>query len=272
MFGLILSSLSTPIFYIYEGFRWSQLTKWLKRLNRNRLSRIERKIQNAKESIDRIERDLRSGHVSEKEENRLNEEKDRFTDRRDLLEQDRDDYPLVNGAPIVERPTRLSNLIASYELYPESRYGVDGTFFWYHILNLSEDPARTEFQENVGKAESLVLISAAGALVGLAGLAFLLGMGVGALGEGYVFFRTATPVFLGWVELIAGFLIFVVSYHLALPAYRDAAESFRAMVDLGMPKFLDWLKAAPTTRPDGKKEILEENVRMYLGSLDSAED
>lgn len=256
-FGLILSSLSTLIFYILEGFHWPWLTQGLKSLNRRRLARIEKDIKDVKKRIKKVKKD----------------EKDRLQDRLDLLEMSRDDYPLdENGQAFVERPTRLTNLIASYELYPESRYEVDGTFFWYHILSFSEDSARAEFHEKVREAESLVLMSAAGALVGLVGLVFLLGMGVGHLGEGYTFFWMATPVFLGWLELVVGFLISVFFYYLALPVYRDTAERFRALVDLSMPNFLEWLKDAPTARPDEKQRMVEDNVRMYLGSLDSLKD
>jgi hypothetical protein len=49
-------------------------------------------------------------------------------------------------------PTRLGNLLAAFEQYPERKYGLDGVFFWYRIW-VSIDQ---ELREELDNAQALV--------------------------------------------------------------------------------------------------------------------
>jgi len=252
-----------------EGFRWPWLTQILKRLNRQRLSRIEKQVEAKNQEYEVIGKQIKSGNLAGDEMLRLQNQMSRIEDRQDILQELHDDYPKdPNGNANVERPTRLANIIASYELYAETRYGIDGTYFWYHILALSDEAARTRFLERSNNADTQVLISAAGAVVSIIGLCFLMGILVGEIAPRLIILHTKTTILFGWANAFGGLFISLIFYRLALPAHRDVAESYRALLDLTMPKFLKWLKKAPNSKPDQKRLSLESKVRLYLGSLE----
>src|ERR1039458_2961846 len=45
------------------------------------------------------------------------------------------DYPinLKTGNPLATHPTMIGNILAGYEQYPDTRYGMDSVFFWSRI-------------------------------------------------------------------------------------------------------------------------------------------
>jgi len=77
-------------------------------------------------------------------------------------------FPLdANGQPEARFPTRLGNLIYSYELYPSTRYGVNAIFHWYRIwLSLDKD-LREELDNRQALADSSVYASVALSISGL---------------------------------------------------------------------------------------------------------
>lgn len=76
----------------------------------------------------------------------------------------------AQGIPTATAPTRLGNILASYEEYPDARYGMDSVFFWPRIwLQLDKD-TRSEVDESWAIADTFTYL-----VVGLlmAALAYL---------------------------------------------------------------------------------------------------
>jgi hypothetical protein len=253
-FGLIVSSAATPIFYIYEGFRCTWLTGWRKKRHEKQVSKWKNDLAQL------LKRDYHED-LSQPER-----------DQADLLSEALDDFPRLKTDEgvtwVVERPTKLGNLISTYELYPESRYGIDGSFFWSHLMYVASESARNDCDESMDFAESLVLTSAAGAIVAIVGGCFLLGALVGGFLPDFWVVKTQVPVTLGWLEFVGGTALFWLFYELALPAYRETSEKFRALTDITMPNLKTWLKSAPSSPPSKPLVRREEDVRMYLGALE----
>ena len=106
-FGLAVSSVIQWIYYIYEGFRLRPLTALAHKLNKRRLKTL-------RTSFDQLQN---VQNPSPSEENRL------YRVYGALL-----DFPLkrLDDGSVVrcaERPTRLGNIIAVYELYPRLSMG-----------------------------------------------------------------------------------------------------------------------------------------------------
>jgi len=215
--GLIFSSAARPIYWIYEGFRW----KWLTRLARRWNNRCVTAWQGEMSEI--------YGHRSARD---LSDEEH---DRVEVLNEKLSDFPIKRTPEgyywFVERPTRLGNIISTYELYPSLEYGIDGRTYWHHLLNLASDSTRKEFDEQQNFARSLVLTSFAGGCAALIGAMLLLGLSLGRLFPSAPL--VAVSVGLRGTTLLTsmGLLIWAGFYWLALPAHRDASEMFRAIVD-----------------------------------------
>jgi hypothetical protein len=251
VFGLTASSAIHWIYYVYEGFRLEWLTTLAGRINRWRVRRLQAEWQTIQG-----ERDFES--LSPREQARVSR-----------IYEWLDDFPLmiVQGNPaehVAERPTKSGNIIASYELYAQTRYGIDGTYFWDHLLNLATDAGRRDFEAAYSFAESLVLASFAGALVATLHLGLLAAFGVGALRPSLVLFSVLTgPRFSFWM-VVFGLVVWLVFYQAALPAHREAGAALRATVDVTVPKLADWAKSVKAPLP-------EDSVRRISGLVDYLE-
>jgi hypothetical protein len=245
--GLGISSATQWIYYVYEGFRLEWLTAFAGEINRSRLSRQKKrllKIQGEREFDDLSRR-----------------EKDEVTKIYEYLM----DFPLLSrdGSPMeysLERPTRLGNIIATYELYAESRYGIDGIDFWYHFLNLASDATRKEFDEKYSFAESMVLASFAGALVAVLHFLVLIGFAIGYLKDTLVLFRLPVGSMKVSISLtLFGLLVWFLFYLASLSAHREAGAALRAIIDSAFPKFSDW---ATTMQVPAAGETVEKITRL----------
>ena len=253
IFGLGISSATQWIYYVYEGFRLEWATSLAARINRKRVERYQKQSRQIQ---------------AEREFDALNpSEQSRVTRIYEYLL----DFPLAvgnNGSVqhFAERPTRLGNIIATYEMYAQSRYGIDGTYFWYHFLNLATDASRKAFEDAYSFAESLVLASFAGAIVAVLHSIALLGFAVGALDQSLAFFHISSRPSISGSLALFGALVWLGFYQASLPAHRDAGAIFRAIVDAVVPKFIDWaaaLHVPPADHTIKKVEVLNE----YLKSL-----
>jgi hypothetical protein len=246
IFGLLVSSAIQVIYYVYEGFALEPLTRCTRRMNQARLDRLNRLATalRSKQNLTPVERQ-----------------------RRDVAFEKLTDYPLrqLPGGSTeyyVESATRLGNIIATYELYAETRYGVDGVFFWFHLLALAPENLRKEFGEQYAFSESLVLASFSGALVALVHLLILLGFGVGK-----VYPRIAIPLSFGpstsSTFIMVGVLASLLFYWASLPAHKEAGKILQSIVDSVMPGFIEWLVdfKAPLR---GETLSKLEKVRRYL--------
>lgn len=238
--GLVLNLAARPIIMLYEGFRLPFLTAWLYRFQKARVTRLHRRLF-------RLTQEEEAGVFHGQEANAV----------ADSLR----DYPVfVDDAGAcgwhAERPTLLGNIIAAYELYPQTRYGFSGITFWHHLLYLAPEAARKDFATKVALAEGLCLGSAAGGLVLSVCLAVTFCLGLGALfPQGRI---GVAPLSFRELLLVAlfGASALCLLYRLALPAYRDTSSSFRALTDLTVPSLRAWMIGAPR-HPPGQNECQE---------------
>ena len=226
-FGLALSSGLQWIYYLFEGFRVPQLTKLVQKRNEARLADLTRRLNE-------IQHEKALEELPAASQNQVYKVYERLLEYPEVLS--------AEGTPkrIAERPTRLGNIIATYELYPESRYGVDAVHYWYHFLSLAPNDARKEFQDSYAFAESLVLTSFSGLLIAVLQAFVLAGFAVGTLKPAFAVMSLATDPIATSIIGLVGLLVWWGFYQASLPAHKDAGAIFRSVVDLSMPAFLDW--------------------------------
>lgn len=244
-FGLIVSSSANWAYYVYEGFIGALLTK-------PGFSFHDRRHRKLKASIQTIE-----GKTLTPQARR----------RRAIFYEKLHDYPFRRKADgsletYVDGPTLLANIIATYERYADRAYGVDGVFFWHHLLSLAPDTIRKEFDETYALAESLLLASFAGLLVIACHVVVLAGILAGrffAIAPAPISVRASVTL------LLIGFVATMLFYVLALPVHRDAGRIFRALVDLSIPQFRKCvMKASTSVDAELKKKSTE--MSAYLGA------
>ncbi len=252
VWGLLISSATNGIYYVYEGFSWPWLTSLARRSNERRLRAavsIYEKLISGREFSD-------LGH----------EEKVGAALAHEVLA----DFPLQlkDGRPTryVERSTLLGNIITSYELYPRTRYDIDGVYFWFHLIAFAPSASATEFHERYALAESIVLTSFAGAAVAVLNAIVLIGYAIGSVSRGPVI----ANLLIGPREVAAfvafGLVVFFVFYLLALPAHRKVSQLFCAMVDLAITGFNEW-SAKGTAPLDVASVTRIANRKRYLNVL-----
>ena len=256
LLGLLISSAKLPIFYIYEGFRLTWLTAPAKWVNMRRKDKARKRLAALYEKYGKYE-----------------DFPEAYKNKASKLSGFLSNFPVKRNHDgkamyAVDSSTLLGNIIAGYESYPATRYGIDGLFFWFHILIFAPEAARKEYEEKVSFAESLVLTSATGAIVAFCALCALFGRAVGAWTGKYLIHVTQ-PASTDWLGLAGGLIVCFVFYKLALPAHRRVASSFRAVTDLAMPKLLCWVKTFQAPVP---LEIITKADSMvkYLKRLSSS--
>lgn len=251
-FGLVISSPVQPIYYVYEGFALQSLTAIAGWANKRRVRALN-------ETLTEFELQTQlPGSLSPFDRSRCGKTYERLLDFPVRL---RDDGM---GEHYCERPTRLGNIIATYELYPKTRYGIDGVFYWFHLLHLAPENSQREFAGQYAFAESLVLASFSGALVAILHLFILIGFGIGKLFPNFIVVVLHTGPKTSASLMVFGVAIWAVFYAAALPAHREAGKQFQSIVDAVMPCFVDWISKArapldDTTIRESKK------VWKYLG-------
>jgi len=253
LFGFVITSAIVPIFHLFEGFLLPWLTKPAEIWNRWRVFNLQTELHElyGSKSLDDMSATERAKLVA--------------------IESILSDFPTKHqdGSYTyeVERPTRLGNIIATYELYAKRRYGVDGIFFWFHLVHLAPEVSREDFKENAVFAESVLLASAAGALVALVAGSIMVGLVVGNLFPWLVVFEISANKAATWASMIFGLVAFVIFYRLSWAAHRAAGKSFCALVDLAMPAFQDWATKALVPPPEALKKRAKE-IKTYLEILD----
>jgi hypothetical protein len=252
-FGLILSSAVQWVYYVYEGFRLRALTGLAGRINRRRVQKLS-ETQKALMAI----RDR-----SQADENRLSQVYEALLD-----------FPIrqtESGSVeyFADRPTLLGNIIASYELYPDTRYGVDGVFYWFHLLSLAPENGRREFSDKYIFAESLVLTSFSGVLVAMLHAFALIGFGIGILCDRLTFIVLPVGPGISLILFVLGVVVSVLFYAAALPAHREAGRVFQVLVDMAMPSLVKRVeKFDAAFGEDARKRL--ELVKKYLSEPSNA--
>lgn len=251
-FGLVVSSAIQWIYYVYEGFRLEFLTAYAGSRNRKRV-----------EDLMALRKKLAA--IKDRTASQQNKYYQAYEELRDFPVRKRDDGKIEYFA---ERPTRLGNIVAVYELYAKTRYGFDGVAYWSHLLSFASPESRKDFGDQYAFAESLVLTSFAGALVALLHLLVLIGFGIGKLFPQAVVASLPIAPRVSLVLLAFGVFVWIVFYEAALPAHREAGRVLQSVIDTGMPGFLAWLsKVRAPLDEDTIKQL--EKLRRYLAEPSS---
>jgi hypothetical protein len=140
-------------------------------------------------------------------------------------------YPFdSSGKPYALHPTLLGNILASYEKYPLTRYGMDSVFYWPRLWVQLERETKEEIDAKWSPADGLVSSSSvayAGGLIWL--LAAVLGARVLKSAHLTLPFQSSTLTALaGLGFLVLGFCF----YYLSLGFHRANGEAFKSLFDL----------------------------------------
>jgi ribosomal protein L40E len=220
--GALISTLTSEIYKLYEGrVPWpGRLLKWATARQEQRLRKFLRKAESARTA------------------GKSNEYDEAWYQLRL--------YPLdENNEPYVSRPTLLGNILAGYEQYPYTRYGMDSVFYWPRIWLEMDKDKKEDIDGQWSVADGFTILSAIGFVGGalwilqslLAGLdLFPYALPTGSPGW-------AAVVGVGW--LVAGYCW----YRLSLPFHRQNGEVFKSIFDLYRGK----IRRALELRPDEKE-------------------
>ena len=249
-FGLLVSSWVKQIYYLFEGFRLPQLTAWGLKRQRKKLSRLEdaHLLIQGERSFDEL------NETEKLKVYKIDERLQEFPLRRNTV-----------GSPeqYVDRPTRLGNIIATYELYPKTRYGIDGIDFWQHLLSFAPESARESFDEQYAFAESLLLASFSGAVVTIIHAIVLVGFLIGLVVEPI---KIPTGPLASAILMTIGAASWWLFYCSALTAHAEAGSYCRAAIDLAIPEFVNWAKKAQAPlQSDALQNITK--LQTYLRDL-----
>lgn len=132
------------------------------------------------------------------------------------------------GARYASHPTLLGNILAEYEGYPKSRYGMDSVFFWPRIWLAMDKEKKKEVDASWSVAAGFLNLSAVSFGGGILWLV------IAAL-RSVPRFRAHLP-FSAWTIPVAGGLLLLMLgyffYRVSLPNHRAYGETFKAIFDL----------------------------------------
>lgn len=205
LLGAIISALGDKIYQIYEGR--SLWPRWL--FDRLQLSQTERVkvLLNAAADAKKGGRTLRYNEIW-------------FTLRM---------YPLDDkGGPYASHPTLLGNILAGYEDYPKTRYGMDSVFFWPRLWFEVEKEKKVEIDGTWSVADGLLYLSAISLCAGVLWIAAGVIRTVSSFPSHLPFGAAAGSALAGLVLLVLGYAI----YRLSLGFHRRNGEMFKTIFDL----------------------------------------
>lgn len=209
--GWLVITLDQPIYMLLEGRRF-----WPRPLRTLFLWTEDRRLKKLKHLEDKFNELALVAQGSEKQNYRQRYFEASVEKRR---------FPLDdNGQPEARFPTRLGNLIYSYELYPSKRYGINAVFHWYRLwLSLDKD-LREELDNRQALADSSVYASVALFISGLLWMFY------------WILAKLNYPLRHGstnyTILLVLGFVILsYVMYIASLHPQAQYGESFKSLFD-----------------------------------------
>lgn len=135
-------------------------------------------------------------------------------------------FPLnEDGNVSVPRPTRLGNLIESFESYPSAVYGLDSVFYWYRLWIVLDKESREELDNAQALADSTVYLTFVLYLSAIMMLVYALFSKLGVN-----FAHVPNPLMLCVLAiccLLIGFVIYRLSFH----TQAQYGELFKAVFD-----------------------------------------
>lgn len=252
MLGWLISISDMHIYMIFEGRRYwpNSIKSWFISREERRLQKLlnlEKKVQ---QECARLEGDYRklkddlSHDQNQCNKSKLESEVKKRKIKLNLARSRNAEIAVeIRRFPVDEEyveeaqyPTRLGNLIAAYEQYPDRAYGADGVFYWYRInLELSNE-FRSEIDEMQSAADGTLYSSFSLILVGLvnclsAGILawFSQSHGVEPTDATQELMELAVWVLTSGV--VVGWVILRVSLHL----HASFGEHFKALFDKYLP-------------------------------------
>lgn len=199
VFGWLFIIFDMPIYMAFEGRRYWPKFLWnhFKRLEEKRLKRTIKDT----ESLDARK------YLEASVELRL--------------------FPMgSDGNYYVKFPTRIGNLIAAYEMYPERSYGMDSIFYWYRIwLSLDKD-LREEIDNQQAIADSSVYVIAALNICGVLCLIYSL---LQIINNQLIKVLPNEYLLLGLA--ILAFIVSYVIYRFSLHIHATFGEIFKSIFD-----------------------------------------
>jgi hypothetical protein len=147
-------------------------------------------------------------------------------------------YPTdEHGEAYVASPTRLGNIIESYEAYPNVKYGLDSVFYWYRLWVVLDKDLREEIDSSQAVVDSTVYVSfvlyASGLLMlvyaAIGGAPHLNWSRLNWLSAIKLPYVPAPSILCGMAAacVLGGFAV----YRLSLPAHAKFGEVFKSVFD-----------------------------------------
>jgi hypothetical protein len=146
-------------------------------------------------------------------------------------------FPVDEGGDAyVAHPTRLGNIIESFETYPKVKYGLDAVFYWYRLWVVLDKDVREEIDSAQSVVDSTIYVAFAFFISGLVMFAYA---ALAITHTGWAFLswlpaielpyvpRPAMLCGLGGACLVVGYLV----YRLCLPAHAQFGELFKSIFD-----------------------------------------
>lgn len=202
--GALISTTNSEIYKIYEGrVGWPDcLFEWARQRQRKRVIRLRKAVKSKKSSNQR---------------------------RYDEIWSQLRDYPVNDrGEPEATHPTRIGNILAGYEQYPNTRYGMDSVFYWPRIWLQVERDRKEEIDSQWSVADGFLTLSA----ISFAGSGLWM---VQALLAWKNLGRCWLPVGAPGLTMLGGvgWLFFgCFWYWLSLPFHRGNGEVFKSIFDI----------------------------------------
>ena len=219
LLGALISTANSEIYRIYEGrvFWPRRLREWARKRQQARVSRL----RNAAESAKAQAKPARDAAESAKAQELEDQFKEMWYELRVYPTDDQ-------GEPEAQYPTRIGNILAAYEQYPKTRYGMDSVFYWPRIWMQIEKDKKEEIDSQWSVADGFLSLSAisfaGGSLWMVDALAAWFKIGWSGLplpAPGLAVLGGA-----GW--LVLGFLW----YRRSLPFHRQNGEMYKSIFDI----------------------------------------
>jgi hypothetical protein len=190
--GFTMLLLDMPIYMLLEGRRFwpERLRAWGIRRQAARLTKIRTAADTETDEARQVELDLLAA-----------------------------EYPLdrKTGDPVARYPTRLGNLLASFETYPNVKYGLDGVFHWSRLWVTIDKDLREELDSAQAIVDGAIYACAAFAFAALTFLA-------------YAATRGPRPD-LWLIAAAASAILSFACYRGALPRYAQYGQLFAGVFD-----------------------------------------
>ena len=201
LFGWFFVIADMHIYMLFEGRRY--WPKWIRdkfhASEKNRLSKLLEKYELAKNKKDR------------NNEVEISVELRRF--------------PIDSTGKIVATmPTRIGNLLSSYEEYPLRVYGMDSIFYWYRIWVVINDDLREHIDNQQAIVDSTMYISTSLVIVGIISVFYLLIKPFSAI-------ELPSQIMLLTIA-VSAFLLSYIIYRTSLYLHASFGELYKSIFDM----------------------------------------